>query len=311
MLYQIKSQKAIGKVNKKSYNQTTMKKGADKMKKILVITGNQDKADEISAITGLTVEAKKLELSEIQSLSAEEVAKKKAVAAYKIVRQPVLVDDTGMSIEALNGLPGAFVSWFLDSLGSQGILNLIKGQKNRKASVSTCIAYADVSGVQTFVGAVNGTIPTELRGDRGFGYDPIFIPNGNDKTYAEMTPEEKNEISMRKIALMKFKEYITSQKQAPESEMLLDDLEEMFAELKESNKRKAAEVAYVLARIYLNEKNIKRATDYGKQSIQLFDQCNMETMTDCAARYTILGGICLPDLIYQDVVRSRLAPLDL
>lgn len=185
-----------------------MKKGVNKMQKILIITGNQEKADEISAITGLTIEAKNLELSEIQSLSVEEVAKKKAVAAYKIVRQPVLVDDTGMSIEALNGLPGAFVSWFLDSLGSQGVLNLIKNQENRKASVSTCIAYADVNGAQTFVGTVNGTIPTELRGDKGFGYDPIFIPDGNDKTYAEMTSEEKNEISMRKIALMKFKEYI-------------------------------------------------------------------------------------------------------
>ncbi|MBU4332247.1 RdgB/HAM1 family non-canonical purine NTP pyrophosphatase [Patescibacteria group bacterium] len=280
------------------------------MKKILVITGNQGKADEISAITGLNMEAKKLELSEIQSLSVEEVAKKKAMAAYEILRQPVIVDDTGMSIEALNNLPGALIVWFLDSLGPQGVLDLITDKTNRKASVSTCIAYADANGVQTFVGVVNGTIPTELKGDGGFGYDPIFIPEGQNKTYAEMTADEKNNISMRKIALMKFKEYITS-KDAPASEMSLDDLEKLFKEIKQSDKRRAAEVAYVLAKIYLDKKNIEEATNYGKQSIYLFDQCDMQTMKDCASKYTILGGIVLPDLIHQDVARNRLAPLGL
>ncbi|MCG2690644.1 RdgB/HAM1 family non-canonical purine NTP pyrophosphatase [Candidatus Parcubacteria bacterium] len=287
-----------------------MKKGGGKMQKILVITGNQGKVNEISAITGLTVEAKKLELSEIQSLSVEEVAKKKVMAAYEIVRQPVLVDDTGMNIEALNGLPGALVVWFLDLLGPQGVLDLIANKKNRKASVSTCIAYADANGVQTFIGTVNGTIPTELRGDEGFGYDPIFIPEGQNKTYAEMSVDEKNEISMRKIALMKFKDYTIS-KNAPESEMSLDDLGKLFEETKQSDKRKAAEVAYVLAKIYLDKKDMKKATDYGKQSIQLFDQCDMETMEDCVARYTILSGIVLPDLIHQDVVRNRLMLLEL
>lgn len=280
------------------------------MQKILVITGNQGKVNEISAITGLTVEAKKLELSEIQSLSVEEVAKKKVMAAYEIVRRPVLVDDTGMNIEALNGLPGALVVWFLNLLGPQGVLDLIAKKQNRKASVSTCIAYADANGVQTFIGTVNGTIPTELRGDEGFGYDPIFIPKGQNKTYAEMSVDEKNEISMRKIALMKFKDYTIS-KNAPESEMSLDDLGKLFKETKQSDKRKAAEVAYVLARIYLDKKDMKKAADYGKQSIQLFDQCGMGTMEDCAARYTILGGIVLPSLIHQDIVRNRLTLLEL
>lgn len=280
------------------------------MQKILVITGNQGKVNEISAITGLTVEAKKLELPEIQSLSVEEVAKEKAMAAYEIVRQPVLVDDTGMNIEALNGLPGALVVWFLDLLGPQGVLNLIANKKNRKASVSTCIAYADANGVQTFIGTVNGTIPAELRGDEGFGYDPIFIPEGWNKTYAEMTTDEKNKISMRKIALMKFKDY-TINKNAPESEMSLDDLRKLLKETKQSDKRKAAEVAYVLARIYLDKKDMKKAADYGKQSIRLFDQCGMKTMEDCAARYTVLGGIVLPSLIHQDIVRNRLTLLEL
>jgi len=185
-----------------------MKKEIEKMNKVLVITGNQGKADEISAITGLAVETRKLDIPEIQSLSVKEVASIKAKAAYDIVKQPVIVDDTGMSIEALNGLPGAMIVWFLDSVGPQGILDMIKGQENRKASVSTCIGYADQSGVWTFTGIVEGIIPKELRGEGGFGYDSIFIPDRHNKTYAEMSAEEKNEISMRKIALEKFREFL-------------------------------------------------------------------------------------------------------
>ncbi|MFH1225840.1 MAG: RdgB/HAM1 family non-canonical purine NTP pyrophosphatase [bacterium] len=280
------------------------------MKKIFVITGNQGKAREIAAITGLEVEAKELDIPEIQSLSVEEVAKKKAKVAYETIRQPVLVDDTGMSIDALNGLPGALIVWFLDSLGPQGVLDLIKNKENRKASVSTAIAYADADGVEVFTGTVNGSIPIEIRGEGGFGYDPIFIPDGHDKTYAEMEPDEKNKISMRKIALTNFKEYIMKTDK-PESTMSKDEIGVMFNELKDTDKRKAAEVAYVLARIYLGEKDIEKAKIYGKQCIELFDQCSMETMDECAAIFNILGGVALPELIHQGVVRDRLAPLEL
>ena len=176
------------------------------MKNIIVITGNEDKAKEISDILGIKVESKKLDIPEVQSLSVEEVAKAKAQAAYDIVKQPVIVDDTGMHIEALNNLPGALVVWFLDELGPKGIIDLIKDKENRKAKVSTAIGYADKNGVQVFVGEVNGEITKELKGIDGFGYDPIFIPEGYNKTYAEMSHEEKNKISMRKIALMKLKD---------------------------------------------------------------------------------------------------------
>lgn len=177
-------------------------------KEILFITGNNKKVEEVRAITGLNVSAKKLDILEIQSLDVEEVAKAKALAAFRAVGRPVIVDDTGMSIDALGGLPGALVAWFLDSLQPTGILRLMANEKNRKASVSTCIAYADETGVSTFTGTIQGTIAILPRGENGFGYDPIFIPDGCDKTYSEMTTEEKNEISMRKIALLKLKKFI-------------------------------------------------------------------------------------------------------
>lgn len=176
---------------------------------ILFITGNNKKAEEVRAITGLNVVAKNLDISEIQSLSVEDVAKAKALSAFQITGCPIIVDDTGMSIDALNGLPGALVVWFLDILKPEGILKLLTNESNRKASVSTCIAYADKTGVFAFTGIIYGEISGSLKGENGFGYDPIFIPDGYSKTYAEMTSDEKNQISMRKIALLKFKEFIS------------------------------------------------------------------------------------------------------
>lgn len=177
---------------------------------LVVVTGNKGKAAEIGAITGLNVEAIPLDIQEIQSLDVEEVARHKALAAYNEVKKPVVIDDTGMIIEALNGLPGALVAWFLDSLGPEGILRLVGDATDRRASVSTCIGYADENGVKTFVGTIHGQLTSEVRGTNGFGYDPIFIPDGEDRTYAEMTSEEKNAHSMRKEALVKFKAYIDS-----------------------------------------------------------------------------------------------------
>ncbi len=179
-------------------------------KEILFITGNTKKVEEVKSITGLEVLAKNLDIPEIQSLSVEEVAEAKALSAFKLVGAPVIVDDTGMSIDSLNGLPGALVAWFLDNLKPEGILKILGDEKNRKASVCTCIGYADESGVYTFTGTIKGEVSKSFRGENGFGYDPIFIPEGYDKTYAEMTSDEKNEISMRKIALLKFKEFMES-----------------------------------------------------------------------------------------------------
>jgi len=177
-------------------------------KKILFITGNNKKAEEVATITGFDVSAKNLNIPEIQSLDVEEVAKAKALSAFKLTNSPVIVDDTGMSIDTLNGLPGVLVAWFLDNLKPEGILKILSGEKNRKASVCTCIAYADQTGVFAFTGTIKGKMPESLKEENRFGFDPIFIPDGYDKTYAEMTADEKNEISMRKIALLKFKKFM-------------------------------------------------------------------------------------------------------
>ena len=178
------------------------------MKTITIVTGNPNKAKEIEALIGAPVESASLDIKEVQSLSVAEVAREKALAAYRALGVPVVVDDTGMNIEALGGLPGALVFWFLDTIGPEGILRLMRDSEDRRASVSTCIAYCEGPDVRLFEGIIEGTVSTEIRGTNGFGYDPIFIPNGQSKTYAEMTTEEKNTISMRSIALSKLRDFL-------------------------------------------------------------------------------------------------------
>lgn len=179
---------------------------------LVVVTGNKKKAEEIAAITGYQVEMVELDLPEIQHLDVSEVARMKARDAFQRMKRPLIVDDTGMSIEVLNGLPGALVTWFLERLGPEGILRLVGPAENRRASVSTCIAYADETGIYPFMGTIQGMITTKIRGVEGFGYDPIFIPQGETKTYAEMTPDEKNHQSMRRRALEQLKTFLETRR---------------------------------------------------------------------------------------------------
>jgi XTP/dITP diphosphohydrolase len=167
---------------------------------ITLITGNQGKVAEFEALIGTELQSQKIPLTEIQALDVAEVAKHKAAEAYAAIGAPVLVDDTGFAIDAWQGLPGALITWFLQTVGNQGILQMAAQLPDRSVTVTTALGYADANGVQVFTGTVKGTLATEERGDNGFGYDAIFIPEGSDKTFAEMTSDEKNQISMRKLA---------------------------------------------------------------------------------------------------------------
>ena len=175
---------------------------------IIIVTGNSEKAAEIENMTGWGFQAVDLRIPEIQSLDVVEVAAEKALSAYISLRRPVVVDDTGLYIEALGGLPGALVTWFLDRLGPNGILDLIRFTSDRRATVSTCLAIASAVGVKTFVGTIQGHLADRPRGTGGFGYDSIFIPNSHSKTYAEMDPSERVSCSMRMIALSKLKSHL-------------------------------------------------------------------------------------------------------
>lgn len=175
------------------------------MQDITLITGNEGKVRELSRLLGREIQSRKLELPEIQSADVREVATAKAKAAYAQLQQPVVVDDTGLYITAWGQLPGAFIAWFLDNVGRDGILRMLEGWDDRSARVVTALGYCDEHGAQVFSGELNGTIAEAVKGAQGFGYDAIFIPEGMDRTFAELSPEQKDTISMRAQAVAKLR----------------------------------------------------------------------------------------------------------
>ena len=120
----------------------------------------------------------------------------------------IIVEDNGLYIESLNGLPGPLIKWFMKSLDNDGLYKITESFDNKKAEAKVIIGVSFEDGkVDFFDGSIEGTIVSP-RGENGFGWDKIFMPNGFDKTFAEMKPEEKNEISMRKVAFQKLKDYL-------------------------------------------------------------------------------------------------------
>lgn len=177
----------------------------------IFITSNQHKVQELQRILEVPVQQRQIDLPEIQAVDVGDVIEAKAKYAFETVKQPVIVEDTGLSFHAWNGLPGALVTWFLQSVGVDGLCTMLHGFKNREAHAETCIGYYDGVTMHVFRGTVDGTIVTTPRGTGGFGWDPIFVPNGSTQTYAELAAEQKLTVSMRTQAALKFKEYLATQ----------------------------------------------------------------------------------------------------
>ncbi|WP_371810371.1 XTP/dITP diphosphatase [Acidianus sp. RZ1] len=142
---------------------------------------------------------------EIQADKIEDVVRYSASLFFSLFKEPLLLDDSGLFIESLKGFPGPYTNFVKRTLDIYGILKLMTGESNRKAHFETALAYIDENEIKVFKGTVDGRIAYEPKGERGFGFDPIFIPNGSEKTFAEMSIEEKNTYSHRGKA---FKEFI-------------------------------------------------------------------------------------------------------
>ena len=178
------------------------------MQKLTFITGNAGKAKYLSDYFHAPVDHVKLDLHEIQSLNLREVVDDKARRAYTIVGSPVLVEDVSLIFNGLKKLPGPLIKWFLETLGNDGLCRLLDSLDDRSAFAEVEFAICDEKGVHTFGGSMEGTIAENPRGEMGFGWDPIFIPEGHSKTWAEMTDDEKHATSMRKIALEKVSSFL-------------------------------------------------------------------------------------------------------
>ena len=172
------------------------------------ITSNEDKFREVSNILkrySISIAFKHANLLEIQADSIEDVAIAKVKDAYDKVKDEVIVEDDGLFIDALNGFPSIYSSYVFKTIGNKGILKLMEGIDDRYAKFVSTIAYYNGSRLKLFKGVVEGMIAREERGI-SWGYDPIFIPKGYSKTYAELK-DKKDQISHRGIALRLFAEW--------------------------------------------------------------------------------------------------------
>ena len=140
---------------------------------------------------------------------------KKAVYVSKCSGLTAIADDSGIEVDALNGAPGVYSARYAgedsdDMANNKKLLNEIKDvpDEKRTARFACCIALAHGDEVKTFRGYVEGKIGRENRGENGFGYDPLFFPEGHDRTFAEMTDDEKHSMSHRGRALAKLQEYL-------------------------------------------------------------------------------------------------------
>ena len=154
----------------------------------------------------------KIEAIEIQDDNLKNIAKASAVDAVKNCGFHIIVEDAGLFIEALNGFPGPYSSYVYRTIGTVGILKLMKNVDEREAYFQSVVAFNGPEQTpRCFHGKAKGKISLEERGSLGFGFDPIFEPSGGgNRTFAEMTTNEKNERSHRAEALRKFAEWYTS-----------------------------------------------------------------------------------------------------
>jgi XTP/dITP diphosphohydrolase len=174
-----------------------------------VSSNNNKYLEARSFLTKVNIRIKflKLTLREIQSDSIKEIGIEKAKSAFNRVYHPIIVEDDGLFINSLNGFPGHYSSYIFKTIGIDGILKLLMGSIDKSALFRSIIVFYDGKYLETFIGQTKGHISNKIT-NGGWGYDPIFIPNGSDTTYGQLQLENrKTEFSHRRKSLEKFRRW--------------------------------------------------------------------------------------------------------
>ena len=171
---------------------------------VTLITGNKGKAEYFEKLMGMKINHIDVDVEEIQSLDLEEIIKHKVMQAYNIVKKPVVVEDVSLEFKAFGRLPGTFIKFFLKELPMQEICDLLNN-KSREATARCIIGYYDGKNIEMFKGELSGSIAISPKGERGYGWDKIFIPDGYNITRAEMNEEDdkKTYLTMKRLDLLK------------------------------------------------------------------------------------------------------------
>jgi len=177
-------------------------------------TSNRSKFDEARVVLsefGVDLEMLEVNRLEIQADDLAEIAMFSLDHLSEARERPVVAEDAGLFIDHFGGFPGPYSSYVLGTIGLPGVLRLMKGVEDRRASFQSVIAYRFAEERRCFRGSVEGRISKSIRGRGGFGYDPIFVPDeGGERTFGEMSPDEKNRLSHRARAFRLLGECLSS-----------------------------------------------------------------------------------------------------
>jgi non-canonical purine NTP pyrophosphatase (RdgB/HAM1 family) len=175
---------------------------------LILVSSNPNKGIEAERILGQPVLRVSLTLPEIQAATVEEITRYKLETAKSKGYKRLIVEDVSLGFDELGNFPGPYVRWLLEAAGGTGLAAIAYALNNRAARAQCCVGYWDGSQVRLFLGETQGEILVKPRGERVFGWDAWFQPEGSQKTFAEMTPDEKDSVSHRGRAYRKLLEHL-------------------------------------------------------------------------------------------------------
>jgi non-canonical purine NTP pyrophosphatase (RdgB/HAM1 family) len=185
-----------------------MERADNHMPAITFITGNMNKVAQVAKFLNIPLAHHKLDLDELQSLDLHRIVEHKAKQAYELLQKPVLVEDVSLRFTAMGRLPGPFIKWFIEEIGTTGLAKLAAGLPSQEAHCQVCYGLYDGREMHFFDGEMHGRIAPAPRGNGGFGFDAIFINDGYDMTRAEMNEGDYRKTSHRAAGLIKLQAFL-------------------------------------------------------------------------------------------------------
>ena len=183
---------------------------------LILVSSNPNKGIEAERILGVPMLRVSISLPEIQAATVEDITRYKLEVAKTKGYKRLIVEDVSLGFDELGNFPGPYVCWLLEAAGGKGLAAIAYALNNRAARAQCCVGYWNGSNVKTFIGETSGEILVQPRGERHFGWDAWFRPNESQKTFAEMTPEEKDNVSHRGRAYRQLAKHLAAEN-APSS----------------------------------------------------------------------------------------------
>jgi non-canonical purine NTP pyrophosphatase (RdgB/HAM1 family) len=171
--------------------------------RLILVSSNPNKGIEAERILGVPLLRVSISLPEIQAATVEDITRYKLETARTKGYNRLIVEDVSLGFDELGNFPGPYVRWLLEAAGGKGLAAIAYALTNRAARAQCCVAYWDGRQGHIFMGESKGEILVAPRGERHFGWDAWFLPSGTDKTFAQMTDDEKDAVSHRGKAYRK------------------------------------------------------------------------------------------------------------